>query len=453
MRVKEDRLDPSVCGQQEAGESGLLANMWTFPTTSAYVSDLQARTVDYHRLHEVIEAQAVPKDLKSSKAAAAPLTTTDLHAARPALFHIHTLTLESTLLPPEPTIPRRYDHEPNPHYASYLKLTELLSTRYQAAEHVSLQSRSAKNVNASDGTRFRNIQFNDYRKGRISNHLPFGMLGFFLPEHNVPFLAFPPFIPQGGKEWLPSSNVRESTDWLHAVVALDPATPTKGRKYHDGQERFVLVTSAKVCWIPSGPEDSETEIKLVLTVDVLMDMEKIYVPLPDAGHDMLGMIFNDLIPSPTAQVYSSDRKAKAEGLRSFFSSLQPAPMLRAEVAVKMQPEELVSTLLPFQRRTVAQLLAKEGAEGHAGPSNSDPDGFWAIVDFGVRGKVAYRRITGEFFPLSDQNRADGKGKAKAIDSEDHQPKTAQSIVDLSDVRGAMLCEEMGEHPAIENSCR
>lgn len=126
----------------------------------------------------------------------------------------------------------------------------------------------------------------------------------------------------------------------------------------------------------------------------------------------------------------------------------------------LQPKAMTSTLLPFQIRTLRLLLERERAEGYArtetgGPA--DPGGFWNPLD--VEGeRLAYRRMTGEIVKLPPSERGGGrKGKGRATDvdiegelsdiygglsAEDR--KLLPPLLDLSNVRGTMLCEEMGE---------
>jgi E3 ubiquitin-protein ligase SHPRH len=71
---------------------------------------------------------------------------------------------------------------------------------------------------------------------------------------------------------------------------------------------------------------------------------------------------------------------------------------------------------------------------------------------GEFGKVAYRRLTGELVRLSDGNdglseKQRGKSREVPISGAVLHPTAGHKLpvlLDLSEVRGTMLCEEMGE---------
>jgi E3 ubiquitin-protein ligase SHPRH len=83
----------------------------------------------------------------------------------------------------------------------------------------------------------------------------------------------------------------------------------------------------------------------------------------------------------------------------------------------------------------------------------DPAGFWSIHDLEKSGHLAYRRLTGELVKLDREIVVpDRKGKGRAVDhlegEEDGlRPKEREllpTLLDLSQVKGSMLCEEMGK---------
>lgn len=115
----------------------------------------------------------------------------------------------------------------------------------------------------------------------------------------------------------------------------------------------------------------------------------------------------------------------------FLSSLKPAPLLSTFPAMEaVQPPDLLPSLLPFQRRTVAKLLAREGkaidASGHIVAmtrSSSDLPLFWEQIE--VDGRILYlNRLTGEILP-SDPPRDECKGAILA--EEPGLGKTLESI--------------------------
>jgi E3 ubiquitin-protein ligase SHPRH len=67
---------------------------------------------------------------------------------------------------------------------------------------------------------------------------------------------------------------------------------------------------------------------------------------------------------PSSEQTSSS--SQSTNIAFFYSILKPAPAVVSQVIQDaMQPEELITPLLPFQRRTVAWLLKREGMEVHA----------------------------------------------------------------------------------------
>jgi E3 ubiquitin-protein ligase SHPRH len=121
----------------------------------------------------------------------------------------------------------------------------------------------------------------------------------------------------------------------------------------------------------------------------------------------------------------------------------------------LHPKELVTELLPFQKRTLAKLLQREWSNlvPQMARNRRDPDGFWSALDLGAGGKVAYRRLTGDIVqtePAVDKSNIKGKGRADNDDNMDlaglakAEREVLPILVDLSGVRGTMLCEEMGE---------
>ncbi len=258
-----------------------------------------------------------------------------------------------------------------------------------------------------------------------------------------------------------SSNAWDMQNWIQAALALDPDEPqTRKEAYRDKKRRVVLETGAQICWVPDGEgEDADAEIKLLITINVYLDMAVLYEPLPDIGKDLLGLILNALVPSAAPPKSRSESENRAAALRHFFACLRPAPYLPlAFHAGRLQPKEMVSRLLPFQARTVALLLRREGSPtiGNVKPSRTvDPTGFWDVRYLGEAfGRVAYRRVTGEMLHVgsSEEGRVDRKGKGRALDETERQmldcPRDEERdllplLLDLSGVKGTMLCEEMG----------
>ncbi|KAH9476541.1 putative ATP-dependent helicase [Psilocybe cubensis] len=122
-----------------------------------------------------------------------------------------------------------------------------------------------------------------------------------------------------------------------------------------------------------------------------------------------------------------DSGGKTMTVSSFYSTMGPAPPLPSPEATKaMQPVALSSTLLPFQLRSVAWLLEREGisvtSDGKLVPQESSGQfSFWSEVKDGER-TWYYNRLSGEL---------------------------AEEAPELPTIHGAMLAEEPGLGKTVE----
>ncbi|KAI0078425.1 hypothetical protein K474DRAFT_1594151 [Panus rudis PR-1116 ss-1] len=112
---------------------------------------------------------------------------------------------------------------------------------------------------------------------------------------------------------------------------------------------------------------------------------------------IISYLFPDETPPPAQYHGSTD-------ISLLFSIVHGAPSLQhPQEEMALQPVDLVSTLLPFQRRSVAWLLSREGkrmtAEGDLIPIEDDDDStlplFWHSSTADDGSKVYYNRILGE----------------------------------------------------------
>ncbi len=259
-------------------------------------------------------------------------------------------------------------------------------------------------------------------------------------------------------------------NWLHTALSLDPDEPKTRKGEYRGPEidgkahrRFSLHTGLQLCWIPDGEGDGAgMDIKFLITVHVIVDFHQLFEKLPEIGDSMQGFILSSLMPSRHlgSDIYdtSSESQARASALRRLYEIMQPAPDLSFTFNAKqLQPPEMMTTLYPFQTRTLALLMKRERAamfDGRLGDESRkpmDPDGFWEAFDLGPLGRIAYRRLTGDLVRLGLSHLADqdakGKGRARDVDLYgclNGERESLPIIVDLSIVTGTMLCEEMGE---------
>ncbi|KAG7442066.1 uncharacterized protein BT62DRAFT_982607 [Guyanagaster necrorhizus] len=114
----------------------------------------------------------------------------------------------------------------------------------------------------------------------------------------------------------------------------------------------------------------------------------------------------------------------------FYSILGPAPALPSDRAIKaVQPEELLPTLLPFQRRSVAWLLEREGktvtpSGDIISKSNTSEYSFWETIQAGDE-SLQFNRLTGQVIP------------------------TPETVKDSGPVFGGILAEEPGLGKTLE----
>jgi SNF2 family DNA or RNA helicase len=211
----------------------------------------------------------------------------------------------------------------------------------------------------------------------------------------------------------------DGADFNTAIIALA----------NDG--RLSIGAQATISARPEGSYNPEREYPLLLTVQLNISFtDKIFEPHPalnalkgkqlrDAQRRLLHYIYPSNLPDVHAE--------NGPDIPFFYSVLGPADQeVFGPKSVDLQPPALLPTLLPFQRRSVAWLLEREGMtmgdEGDVVPKKTDPFSFWIKVEEG--GDTFYvHRLTG----MAAQN----------LDNEPEEP------------RGAMLCEEPGLGKTIE----
>lgn len=412
--------------------------MSVFPTSSTHLVDLKATRYDIAQIDKEVRRSL------ENRESTLPTGTSEAHKG---LFHLHTLTLDVNLLPPQQVIRYARRLGPNPEYDFYTTLRELVTGSVDSLIPITLQAPTRRTLRPNPFMGTKDL----FQSRRSQLQGPDSVFLYFSDTHDQRPLAWFPTLPDHtAKEWTPNSTAWDLQHWLCAAAALNPAeTPTRKTPYRDELDRFHLETKVDVMWCPG--EDGGTDLKMVLTVDVLADFENLFVPLKDVGVDMFGLVMHSLMPAPVTP-YLSESEARAEAIRHFFACLQPAPDHPPSFDVtQLQPEEMTCQLLPFQKRTLALLLGREGSTmvGERKPRIHDPRGFWSVWDLDGFGRVAYRRSTGTLIRL-DPPKVDRKGKGKAEADEELEdglsPEDREKLpvtLNLSGVKGTMLCEEMG----------
>jgi E3 ubiquitin-protein ligase SHPRH len=362
------------------------------------------------------------------------------------LFHLHTLTIEATITPPPPFIAYRHrPDEANPEHLAFVNVRDGVKKSTSPYDLLTIIPSSRRVLKPPKSLSLTGRQ-----------HEPPGLGSVYLPDQQfTPLVHFPALLRHGNHEWLKTSDTWDLQNWLHAALAMEPKMRSRKVAYHDDKERFILETSVQICWVPDGEgEDAGAELKMIVTIDLRVDMDLLFDPLPPIGHEMRGLILHSLFPAPVAPSSKTESEARASALRYFYGCLNPAPDLSLNFDVgRLQPKEMASKLLPFQTRTVGLLLERERSRiiGEAKATTHHLPGIWEGVQLGQgSGKVAYRRMTG------DIRRIEGKldkGKGRAAEEEGDMNGLSRSerenlplLLDLSQVRGTMLCEEMGESP-------
>lgn len=129
----------------------------------------------------------------------------------------------------------------------------------------------------------------------------------------------------------------------------------------------------KLLLLPAGSYDEsahELPFRLHLDITVSLIHSIILEPFPKRGskkerahlEEAQRSFLTFIFPPNPSPVFT-----EAVNIPFFYSILSPAPSLETSLAEEaMQPEQLLPTLLPFQRRSVAWLLGREGKSVNAG---------------------------------------------------------------------------------------
>lgn len=260
-----------------------------------------------------------------------------------------------------------------------------------------------------------------------------------------PFVKLPR-IDVLGRDFLASSTTWDTLSWLHAALALDPdEPPTRKVNCRGDKAPFTLRAGVGITWVPDG---DSAKLSFVITIHAYFDMEAVFSPLPSVGDDLRRLVLASILTGNHGVQdalgdgsFESAKTARVDALNALYDSMVPAPDFPPGFdSGILQPPPMNCRLLPFQRRTTALLLAREGAPV-AGTIRRPVDGQWMRYKFGSFGDFAFQRLTGELkaMPLT-------KGKNKADGSDDFADETVYPrLFDTRNVEGTLLCEEMGRY--------
>jgi hypothetical protein len=216
--------------------------------------------------------------------------------------------------------------------------------------------------------------------------------------------------------------------------------------FHKGNETKIRVGQL-TCWTLSF----DTELKVYGRMDALVHQPR----LSPALSEHLRRVLHVFLPSSNRL---TDEPRGDITLQEFYDVLRPAPTPSNDVLRLTQPASMVAQLKPFQQRAVAWLLQNENATDihpyfERRPVN-DPAGLWEIVQIGMKDEagpldVIFCRLTGAVRAMTKElekvqrDRAKGKGKETEEAPESDWLSPQDSLLQIANVRGSLLAEEMG----------
>ncbi|KAF8055235.1 SNF2 family N-terminal domain-containing protein [Lyophyllum atratum] len=194
---------------------------------------------------------------------------------------------------------------------------------------------------------------------------------------------------------------------------------------------------------PQDPTSPSLPFRLQIHTTTSLLLPGIFAPFPrpakkqktstveDAQRRLLHFLYPSSLPTPESY-------AGATNIPFFYSVLGPAPALRSpEMQEMMQPAELIPTLLPFQRRSVAWLLSREGKTitpngqvipiPSTSPSSPPPFSFWEKIH--AAPTLYMHRLSGMLSPTLPASETEGVGRALGgiLAEEPGLGKTLESI--------------------------
>ena len=229
-------------------------------------------------------------------------------------------------------------------------------------------------------------------------------------------------------EYLGRLVVKSRGDWLLLLPSLSPDTDLE---WHDLTSQSVKDICMAFCILqsagrvrmtgrvnlivdPLNSDDApqqEFPFRLQITVNVSLLVPSIFEPIeshgtkrspPEIG-DAQRRVLNVLYPSSTP---IPDSYNGTTNIPFFYSILRPAPSSLSPLADQaIQSDKLIPTLLPFQRRSIAWLLSREGKtvteDGELVPKTSDDLTFWDKVEQGNYTWYLHR-LSGNLSPTPPQ---------------------------------------------------
>lgn len=242
------------------------------------------------------------------------------------------------------------------------------------------------------------------------------------------------YVQSASQETTPVLIMPDSFDPLHQLgdewQSLSPIAATL-RLQDAGRARVDAILSIKSC----ASHDTEPGlVALQLKVTLSLLAPAIFAPLHTTTISVSrsqGRLLSLVFPKSEHNTQHAEHVLTSA---EFYSALKPAPPLSDDEAVIMQPAGLVPALLPFQRRSVAWLLQREGHNvGQDTPNTHELPLFWETVN-------ALDASPGSEAQQSDSSvwyYSPSLGELRAAAPNDPP------------FRGGMLCEEMGLGKTVE----
>ncbi|KAJ9114994.1 hypothetical protein QFC22_005322 [Naganishia vaughanmartiniae] len=202
----------------------------------------------------------------------------------------------------------------------------------------------------------------------------------------------------------------------------------------------------------SAIQGTWTSLRIGMTLEIYAAPAKLYQTPPHGwmiAHRRA--ILQHLYPGELpAQAFDSPRGPAIVDLEQFYRQLPQPPALSTRLLDSLQPPEMSASLLPFQKRSIAWLLQRERVSDFDRIAFYHSETWEKVVigsaDDGV--PVAYSRLTGKVLPI--EAFPEWACDSQEVDSEDIDDFTSEKDeFGLHNVRGSMLCEEMGLGKTLE----
>lgn len=194
----------------------------------------------------------------------------------------------------------------------------------------------------------------------------------------------------------------------------------------------------------SALQGSWTSLRIGMTLNIYATTAKLYrTPSQSSMITYRRAILQHLYPRQIPARQSRD--SQVIDLEQFYNQLLQPPALSTRLLDSLQPPGMTTPLLPFQKRSVAWLVQRENADDFDRIAGYQSE-TWEKLVLGIDAEsvpVVYSRLTGKVLPIAYFPEWESDGRES--NSEELEGFASEKDeFDLRNVRGSMLCEEMGE---------